>query len=245
MTFGYHKHVLCVYAPCTPHHQSKFEWITYYTACHCLQNIGNSNSISVCIHIWGKLNRRQQVAFLYFVPSRLQKCMCGSWDWVVFECDLILFCSSVINLVQVYNDEMLHDVTMEYLWKIKCFLRVFCAHVYVYDARYKKSKGMYMIYIWNWLTFLVLNSKCSGITRGIPWLLIQYYYTSRMNFSLPFAWKRLNYLRHSMMTSSNWNFFRVIGHVGVEFSGDWSVTRSFDVFFDLRLNKRLSWRPWG
>ena len=30
-----------------------------------------------------------------------------------------------------------------------------------------------------------------------------------------------------------------------EFPAQWPVTRSFDVFFDLRLNKRLSKQPWG
>ena len=49
-----------------------------------------------------------------------------------------------------------------------------------------------------------------------------------------------------MMTSSNGNIFRVIGHLYGEFTGhrgipsQRSVTRSVDVFFDLRLNKRLS-----
>ena len=53
-----------------------------------------------------------------------------------------------------------------------------------------------------------------------------------------------------MMTSSNGNIFRVTGHLCGEFTGDSPVTgefpaqrpvtRSFDVFFDLRLNKRLS-----
>ena len=55
----------------------------------------------------------------------------------------------------------------------------------------------------------------------------------------------------SMMTSSNGNIFRVTGHLCGEFTGPrWipaqrPVTRSFDVFFDLRLNKRLSKRSWG
>ena len=50
----------------------------------------------------------------------------------------------------------------------------------------------------------------------------------------------------SMMTSSNGNIFRVTGHcagnspVPGEFPRQRPVTRSFDVFFDLRLNKRLS-----
>ena len=49
-----------------------------------------------------------------------------------------------------------------------------------------------------------------------------------------------------MMTSSNGNIFRIAGHlcgdkpVPGEFPAQRPVTRSFDVFFDLRLNKRLS-----
>ena len=54
-----------------------------------------------------------------------------------------------------------------------------------------------------------------------------------------------------MMTSSNGNIFRVTGHlcgnspVPGEFPTQRPVTRSFDVFFDLRLNKRLSKQSWG
>ena len=52
----------------------------------------------------------------------------------------------------------------------------------------------------------------------------------------------------AMMTSSNWNIFRVTGPLCGEFTGHRAqrpVTRSFDVFFDLRLNTRLSKQPWG
>ena len=54
-----------------------------------------------------------------------------------------------------------------------------------------------------------------------------------------------------MMTSSSGNIFRVTGPLCGEFTGPGEfptqrpVTRSFDVFFDLRLNKRLSKQPWG
>ena len=54
-----------------------------------------------------------------------------------------------------------------------------------------------------------------------------------------------------MMTSSNGNIFRVTGYLGGEFTGPGEfptqrpVTRSFDVFFDLRLKKRLSKQWWG
>ena len=54
-----------------------------------------------------------------------------------------------------------------------------------------------------------------------------------------------------MMTSPNGNIFRVTGPLCGEFTGTGvfhaqrPLTRSFDVFFDLRLNKRLSKQPWG
>ena len=54
-----------------------------------------------------------------------------------------------------------------------------------------------------------------------------------------------------MMTSSNGNIFRVTGPLCGEFTGPGEfpaqrpVTRSFDVFVDLRLNKRLSKQPRG
>ena len=53
------------------------------------------------------------------------------------------------------------------------------------------------------------------------------------------------------MTSSNGNIFRVTGHLSGEFTGPGEfptqgpVTRSFDVFFDLRLNKHFSKQSWG
>ena len=52
-----------------------------------------------------------------------------------------------------------------------------------------------------------------------------------------------------MMTSSNGNIFRVTGHLCGEFTGPGEfpaqrpVTRSFDVFFHLHLNKQLSKQP--
>ena len=53
------------------------------------------------------------------------------------------------------------------------------------------------------------------------------------------------------MMSSNANIWRITGHLCGEFTGHrWIprqrlVTRSFDLFFDLRLNKRLNKQWWG
>ena len=55
----------------------------------------------------------------------------------------------------------------------------------------------------------------------------------------------------TMMASSNGNIFRVTGPLYEEFTGHGEfpsqrpVTRTFCVFFDLRLNKRLSKQSWG
>ena len=59
------------------------------------------------------------------------------------------------------------------------------------------------------------------------------------------------FLLDLMMTSSNGKIFRVTGHLCGEFTGPrWiphtkASDRSFDVFFDLRLNERLSKQSWG
>ena len=52
--------------------------------------------------------------------------------------------------------------------------------------------------------------------------------------------------RFNMLTSSNGNIFHVTGHFFTgEFPAQRPVTRSFDVFFDLHLNKWLSKQSWG
>ena len=48
-----------------------------------------------------------------------------------------------------------------------------------------------------------------------------------------------------MITSSNGNIFRVTGHLFGEFTGTKASARSFDVLFDLCLNKRLSKQSLG
>ena len=52
------------------------------------------------------------------------------------------------------------------------------------------------------------------------------------------------FVNTNMMTSSNGNIFRVTGHLYGEFTSEFPAqrpeTRSFDVFFDLCLNERLS-----
>ena len=80
--------------------------------------------------------------------------------------------------------------------------------------------------------------------------------THDVSISTVILWIKLStflgvYLHNCMMTSSNGNIFCVTGPLCGEFTGPGEfpaqrpVTRSFDVFFDLRLNKRLSKQPWS
>ena len=65
-----------------------------------------------------------------------------------------------------------------------------------------------------------------------------------------FSWVHLIIIQ-DMMTSSNGTIFHVTGPLCGEFTGPGGfpaqrpLMRSFDIFFDQRLNKRLSKQPWG
>ena len=89
-------------------------------------------------------------------------------------------------------------------------------------------------YIWKDVCYIPINHYLK------PWWLHWYAYMSP-------GFSEMRY----MMTSSNGNIFRVTGHFSGEFTGPrWipaqrPVTQSVDVFFDLRLNKRLSKQSWG
>ena len=71
------------------------------------------------------------------------------------------------------------------------------------------------------------------MTKHLPWEYVQY----------------IPQICMQMMTSSNGSIFRVTGPLCGEYTGEFPsqrpVTWSFDAFFDLRLNKRLSKQWWG
>ena len=104
------------------------------------------------------------------------------------------------------------------------------------------------------------SSASLAFVRGIHrWLVFLHYKgpVTRKMFPLDDVIMNNDHLATSpvkkhqhMMTSSNGNIFRVTGPLCGEFTGPGEfptqgpMTRSFDVFFDLRLNKRLSKQPW-
>ena len=105
------------------------------------------------------------------------------------------------------------------------------------------------------IVVIVVNSEwrtvsCGGNT-GLCWYsCLSFYYNYYDQKSIDSNSVRF-LLVIFMMTSSNGNIFRVTGHLCGEFTDPrWipaqrPATRSFDVFIDLRLNKRLSKQPRG
>ena len=89
------------------------------------------------------------------------------------------------------------------------------------------------------------------INNPMLWYFKSVYHTATFIFITKTSIVFLSLVSENMMTSSNGNIFRVTGPLCGEFTGPGEfptqrpVTRSFDVFFDLRLNKRLSKQPWG
>ena len=83
------------------------------------------------------------------------------------------------------------------------------------------------------------------LTHALTWTAFHSRLDRERVIAHHFMWK---YFGNHMMTSSNGNIFRVTGHLSPvpgEFPAQRPVTRSFDVFFDLRLNKRSSKQSWG
>ena len=90
------------------------------------------------------------------------------------------------------------------------------------SAQFQRKCFRYLFLVWFWIF--------------IDWRLHRYF-TGPMRYFARFDFKTGSF----MMTSSNGNIFRVTG----EFPAQRPVTRSFDVFFDPRLNNRLGKQSWG
>ena len=92
----------------------------------------------------------------------------------------------------------------------------------------------------------LIKQSCNAwvISKKVSRLFVKYHFFCQRRYSNATAMYSL------MMTSSNGNIFRDTGHLSGEFTvtgefrAQMPVTRGVDVFFDLRLNKRLSKQWW-
>ena len=103
---------------------------------------------------------------------------------------------------------------------------------------------------WVWDYSSMLGLKLIHVSKRAPWTRLHVVNVGTNNF-LAFTQGHLTvgFTVYMMTSSPNGNIFRVTGHWCEEFTGEFPtqrpVTRSFDVFFDLHLNKRLSKQSWG
>ena len=94
----------------------------------------------------------------------------------------------------------------------------------------------------------ILNPQCSYQIMELNISIMAFFNSIKLLHNTNMVLHNSIYGSH-MMTSSNGNIFRVTGPLCGEFTGPGEfpaqrpVTRSFDVFFHLRLNKRLSKQP--
>ena len=131
-----------------------------------------------------------------------------------------------------------------------------CSH---WSLRIDKQFHHILCWTRNYLSILGFKFIHISESKRDPWPLTFHYFCIRNYLSTQPSQYHVPHANQVfggyMMTSSNGNIFRVTGHLCGEFTGNSpvpgefpaqrSVTRSFDVFFDLRLNKRLSKQSWG
>ena len=130
---------------------------------------------------------------------------------------------------------------------------------------YRDISIVYSTYIWSYYQFVVLGPIHPYSLELLHFRLIAMYSASEVTLmekektgfcqatahqyvTLHIAkWCRWQCVLIIMMTPSNGNIFRVMALRAVtgEFPPQRPVTRNFDVFFDLRLNKRLNKQSWG
>ena len=115
-------------------------------------------------------------------------------------------------------------------WNARCLSSIFAFSL---SCLYNFQQCRYTIFC-NWIYYIVL-------------VLIEYEYVicSHLSLYTDIVWLWLPWWRHQMETFSALLAISA-GNSPVpgEFPTQRPVTRSFDVFFDLRLNKRLSKQSW-
>ena len=98
-----------------------------------------------------------------------------------------------------------------------------------------------LAFSFNKMLLKMSSVKWQPFCLGLNVLRISNYIPQKITDVITYPW-----WRHQMETfSASLAFCAENSPVPGEFSAQRSVTRSFDVFFDLRLNKRLSKQSWG
>ena len=113
--------------------------------------------------------------------------------------------------------------------------------------QFHKHTDVYIV--WSCILYNGLNHRVCVVVSRVCRCCV--FYFDSIDLLLELEVYRCTKRSRATMTSSNGNIISVTGSLCGEFTGPGEfpaqrpVTRSFDVFFDLRLNKPLSKQPWG
>ena len=205
------------------------------------------------MHLWWSRQLDFSVANLetlnYFRQLHSSHAVCPEWSFsIIFQnegqhlsdCYLIIISVASMSVMasQIARNSTIYSTAFsdfeQKISKNNSALLALCPPILSESVSYRPHNyGIPMRYQWTKYDFSTCDvQKINGCTDWLDGLLIP------------------RICKH-MMTSSNGNIFRVTGPLCGEFTGPGEfptqrpVTRSFDVYFDLRPNKRLSKQPWG
>ena len=159
-------------------------------------------------------------------------------NWYMFVGQILGLCFQTIFGVYVWHSKE------EFSLDVKLLLSS------LYIAHMLPLLFLSYVSLWNSLFILSTGYYHIPLTLSLLFLFVVY----QIQRSVYLKWLHTQRVSISMVTSSNGNIFRALlaicagnSPVICEFPAQRPVTRSFDVFFDLRLNNQLSkqwWRWW-
>ena len=192
------------------------------------------------------------------------KCFKSKFCWSIGEAEGTLGCGA--TCLQFSDTKIRLSVSVNTAGSSFVIALVMLMHIIIWVARWRKNfprKYRPQNRDHFYLSLKVLTDLCINDTiySSTIWNTYDKILNKIFKFLCSFKWYNLIFtwylwnathtLKVSMTTSSNGNIFCITGPLCGEFTspGEFPtqkpVTRSFDVFFDLRLNKRLSKQPWG
>ena len=133
-------------------------------------------------------------------------------------------------------------MSLPFIWR-KTFIVLKPCSISIFQQEYTSSKGrFYGKWKYKVSTLCVMESRC----KVVYLMLLYMYIPSLIIPQFIHCGTRFTWWRHQMETFSALLAICAGNSPGTgEFLTQRPVTRSFDVIFDLRLNKRLSKQSWG
>ena len=149
-------------------------------------------------------------------------------------------CKPTINPVFACNEDWTNECSTAISIQNSLLFSIYAFHYKAISYKTRKGQRWFKVTLW---TYKACKGHHTARLQGfLPWR----HFVENATVYRECIVFRCAFLLAFIMTSSNGNIFRVTGNLCGEFTGPGEfpaqrpVTRSFDVSFDLRPNKRLS-----